>query len=607
MPHLLKFQIGPVQDFIAQARSTRDLWSGSYLLSWLVAAGIRKLQTNSGIELLFPNPKGQPMLDFEEALSQNGSQTNHEKLLTPNLPNLFIAKVETDVEKAAEECLQAIEAEWLKIAHSVWGKREKFHLPDEAKDRFFSQVKRHLSISWQATGLNEDYAGSYQQNGWHLDAVRQTRDFDAWDSSPLPTGKNRLPFGKENEKDSLSGKEEALVGGTEYKEKMANLHGPYPALFAKHADFLGAAAIIKRTWHLAYLENLGLQTSSAKFKIRSIPAIAARLATHVDDPEPSEQSENSDKYVAAITFDGDSIGKWVSGENLANKSQLESYHREFSGALSHFAIEEVRKIVEKRIESKDHKGNSIQVPLGQLIYAGGDDVVALVPSDIALECAFQIRQAFRQSTQEVKDDEGNHPDASAGIAIAHINSPLQDLIRNAQKAEKRAKNVVGRPAFSITLMKRSGEISHWGSQWNENSGGLELYQAIDEMLQNGSLSARFPHRVCELLEPYLTNRAGEYHQRDSLEKDEVTIRLMQKEFGHAAEQQGSKSLRSQLEALLSRYLDGILETRRQGSIDSSSQTSSTQELLSGVIGLSTTVAFAHRNREKPAKAQLATV
>ncbi len=37
---LLKLQIGPVQESIAQARSTRDLWSGSYLLSWLMAAGI---------------------------------------------------------------------------------------------------------------------------------------------------------------------------------------------------------------------------------------------------------------------------------------------------------------------------------------------------------------------------------------------------------------------------------------------------------------------------------------------------------------------------------------------------------------------------------------
>lgn len=39
-PAFLKFQIGPVQDFISQARSTCDLWSGSYLLSWLMAAGL---------------------------------------------------------------------------------------------------------------------------------------------------------------------------------------------------------------------------------------------------------------------------------------------------------------------------------------------------------------------------------------------------------------------------------------------------------------------------------------------------------------------------------------------------------------------------------------
>jgi len=35
-PAFLLFQVGPVQDFISQARSVRDLWSGSYLLSWLV-------------------------------------------------------------------------------------------------------------------------------------------------------------------------------------------------------------------------------------------------------------------------------------------------------------------------------------------------------------------------------------------------------------------------------------------------------------------------------------------------------------------------------------------------------------------------------------------
>ncbi len=38
-PAFLKFQLGPVQDFIAAARSIRDLWSGSFLLSWLMGRG----------------------------------------------------------------------------------------------------------------------------------------------------------------------------------------------------------------------------------------------------------------------------------------------------------------------------------------------------------------------------------------------------------------------------------------------------------------------------------------------------------------------------------------------------------------------------------------
>ena len=33
MNHLLQIAIGPVQEFIAAARRTRDLWFGSYLLS----------------------------------------------------------------------------------------------------------------------------------------------------------------------------------------------------------------------------------------------------------------------------------------------------------------------------------------------------------------------------------------------------------------------------------------------------------------------------------------------------------------------------------------------------------------------------------------------
>ncbi|MBC7288750.1 MAG: type III-B CRISPR-associated protein Cas10/Cmr2, partial [Armatimonadetes bacterium] len=39
---------GPVQEFVAEARKTRDLWAGSYLLSYLAAHAIRAVIENRG-------------------------------------------------------------------------------------------------------------------------------------------------------------------------------------------------------------------------------------------------------------------------------------------------------------------------------------------------------------------------------------------------------------------------------------------------------------------------------------------------------------------------------------------------------------------------------
>ena len=61
----LKLQLGPVQEFISQARSTRDLWSGSFLLSWLMASGLRRLSELAGPDaVIFPSLHGQPLFDL---------------------------------------------------------------------------------------------------------------------------------------------------------------------------------------------------------------------------------------------------------------------------------------------------------------------------------------------------------------------------------------------------------------------------------------------------------------------------------------------------------------------------------------------------------------
>jgi len=63
-PALLAMSFGPVQGFIAQGRSTSDLWAGSRLLSSIVWAGLNTIVADVGPDaVLFPALRGVPAVD----------------------------------------------------------------------------------------------------------------------------------------------------------------------------------------------------------------------------------------------------------------------------------------------------------------------------------------------------------------------------------------------------------------------------------------------------------------------------------------------------------------------------------------------------------------
>jgi len=762
-PAFLKFQLGPVQDFIAAARSIRDLWSGSYLLSWLMAAGMKALSAEVGPDaVIFPNLRGQPLFDLhcrEDLWSKVriGSQTVWESLdwedralLTPNLPNVFLAVVPADqAAKLGRKITGAIQAEWKRIADAVWAACDAAGLTadeggitrDERKARFNAQITRFLSLSWQATPWPETlgdalqlaegfesempiwqarqhvqavvdmaekhmpadhrdgryYAGGKDGpktqlnnvglgwpvilalNSWQLDAVRQTRDFRAAN----PGGWQAGAF---NNKDALTGREEAVAGGRTWSGravKHAEKHnGPWKSLF-KHDDWLGAATLVKRLWHFAYLEQKpwSLKTRADHFPMPNTRGVAAHVPQEdCGDDETADDAPPSEKYFAVLAFDGDEIGKWISGEKtppfssqLAEyrdgsgnrtgareyferasdpdgqgplKSRYEkflnarrplspSYHLQFSDALSNFALLCARPVV----EAFD----------GRLIYAGGDDVVALLPADTALSCTEALRMAFQgdsqikellkeyskrlvqpHETKQERDpkalptpyfqklaaegclldaaapgflcrldhvDQQNRPipflvpgpaaSASVGVAIAHFKTPLQDVVRAARDAEDRAKKQLGRSAVAVTLMKRSGEILEWGCQWQ--SGGLELYRAIADALDVGQLSGKFPHRLCELLEPYVT---GDADKLGSLKPAESFTPEMAQEV-----------ICCELDVVLSRqrgpkYERCVADAIRPLAAAYLARFDTAQGKVRALIGLCQAVAFAHRSRSE---------
>jgi len=360
-PTFLLMQIGPVQEFIAQARTTRDLWSGSYLLSWLIAHGIKAITDEVGPDcILYPALRGQPLFDFlhKESLYDKLNmwdelRHSQEQILTPNLPNRFLAVVpDWQAQQLAVAAEKAMAQELKRIgdACASWLKVE-----DTARPRWDQQLTQFLNIHWQTWTWDEDVTKainghaeleqaykaatqgipadhldprnyrhqSWQENGvWKskvsntppvidnpgfawaahykrvdelLAARRNTRNFDAWGEWGNDADGHRKCLDEAQRagavKDQLSGKEEVI--GSEAWQK--NLHTLPKHRFAKE-EKLGALNLIKRVWDLAYLKPKGLDRTP---RFDSLPSVAAAtFAIKVVD----KMSANSNAWPLLLDF-----------------------------------------------------------------------------------------------------------------------------------------------------------------------------------------------------------------------------------------------------------------------------------------------------------------
>lgn len=121
-PALLAVSFGPVQGFIAEARTTSDLWAGSHLLARIAWEGMKVICKHLGPDaILFPNLRGVPLVDRwlrdDMGLPREWFQgedwvrgkTDANPLFAAALPNRFVAIVPADQAKElAEEITQRV-------------------------------------------------------------------------------------------------------------------------------------------------------------------------------------------------------------------------------------------------------------------------------------------------------------------------------------------------------------------------------------------------------------------------------------------------------------------------------------------------------------------
>jgi len=216
---------------------------------------------------------------------------------------------------------------------------------------------------------------------------------------------------------------------------------------------------------------------------------------------------NPSRYYAILQMDGDNMGKWLKGEfnpkikdtihqkvkdalltysEKEEKIKLEkilcskhpvspSIHQAFSRRLSNFSLNIVRKIVEEK-------------HYGKLVYSGGDDVLALLPVDEVLTCAYNLQNKFKEILS-------SKASMSAGIVFVHHKYPLYLALQKVNQAEKLAKKNYNKNSFCLIFLTHSDSERETGGNWN-------LINDINDLIckfKNEEISSIFPFQFLEIV------------------------------------------------------------------------------------------------------------
>ncbi len=537
--NLILFTITPVQKFITTARKTEDLWLGSYILSHLNATAVHQIYAKEGINIIYPSIGGvSPFESWQKA-----------DITLPSFPNLFLAMSE---KLSIEELIQtmryveaAVQCEFEKMArhavevfvktvdNSTWNSTY-------ADQLFKKQIKHFLELYWVvSSGSRETYQNWYTQTGTRLASAKNCRAF--------------YQIGESGRKCSLCGDREIFHNRTRDPMKWWGRFAQRRAKYCRRGEALCTVCLTKRLAGqyfgkkypemktLAFPSTSEVSTADFKFQIaedgtykkfvkavkalqnangnqlevtvRPVPKLKEiQQNWNVDGDwlfEESFSAENLERsyginkkaqmeqkevisqcnslrrglvkkvdfepsrYFAVIVLDGDGMGQTIS------QAKDWEAHTDISSKLNEYTTK-VRQIVNENY-------------LGKLIYAGGDDVLALANLTDLLNILRDLRSKFPNLNN------GGNPasTASAGVCIAHCKAPLGDVLHRARTMERAAKSVDGKDALGIALLKHSGNISQTVFKWEYKDGDgknidmVTVSQNLVRLIKTGEVSKKF--------------------------------------------------------------------------------------------------------------------
>ena len=502
MTTVLILSFGPVQDFIAAARRSRDLWSGSWLLSEVCKAAALALNRQPDVELVFPAVEKTDPANLLQPRSALSVANKLQVTLTSQPSAAWIDELIRQAREAAQARLDQLAADTeerfntrskntgLTLNQTLWHKQLGDYLEcyvgwatqDESTQEY-SQAVRHANLALQARKATRGFAqlASHRDaEGFgvpksSLDGARETVLTPESDTKPDPLNavfrELKLGLNPGEQLDCMGLIKRLAVDAEQFtpvsriaadswlrqlpEAEQGRLRTEYGEVYqagkqlAEMADLLGLASrvtgnsgdyqtlpfdgalLYRARLAVAQRELNNLKNKQAQ-KDERLNTLAAALTTLADTLAPIWRAYGEPTpYMAVLQADGDQMGALL--EHIKSPED----HQQVSQALARFA---------------ENAGQVAHTHHGHVIYAGGDDVLALVPLDQARGCADALRQSFADTlTKCIKDIQldlapTNYPTLSVGLGIGHMQETLNTLRDLAKRAEQLAKGNLGPPA-----------------------------------------------------------------------------------------------------------------------------------------------------------------
>ena len=519
------FTLGPVQGFVSQARRTRDFWAGSFILSWLSGVAMQATISEGG-KILFPQIN-------EEYLSWIKGKPQGKAPRQGSIPNRFKAEVNADfTTDQAQQIVKSIQSAWKALADSVYLNDIKGYENSETRAIWNRQIESFWDISWVITDDENDSSALNRRKNWRSyqppeEGGVKCMMMDGWQElsgveSPHKGNMNEfwVSIRNNNSKAMQSdlNKGESLCAIAFVKRRFVHyfdsisveempgkwtLKGWQIKSGMPSVSYLASIHWLEKQMIAAKADSK-IKTRLMNFQDEAYTLTKERgewesnikcLHQQIDDPKSKRWAsfdgnvyfENvllnkklypdeaqARKVAKALTRLGSSPTPFyavlmMDGDNLGQNMSILENQEVISKALGSFirGIEGEKGIV--------HNNN------GFLIYAGGDDVLAVLPLEDAIKCATEIRAFYAKCFAGEKIA----TTLSAAIEFAHIKMPLTKVLHDAHDLlDKIAKEKIGRDALAIRVWKPGGAAIEWAQPWETALESDNSQTVVESLVAN---------------------------------------------------------------------------------------------------------------------------